>query len=686
MKLYTADNIRNIVFLSHYGAGKTSIAETMLFNAGATKRLGNVAEGTTVSDYDPSEVEHNMSVGLSILPLEWRQTKINILDAPGYADFVGEVKSAMRISTGAVVVIDAIAGLEVGTEITWEYTERDKLPKLIVINKLDRDNSDFPGNVEAIQAKFGAKCLPVQLPIGSGNEFKGVIDLVSMKGFEGTKSAEIDVPSDLLEQAKSYREKLVETAVEVDDELVTRYLEGEDISNEEIQFAIKKATTLGQLVPIFASSALQNIGVDLLLNGICDYFPSSKEIDTLKIVDTESEDTGKIETETSLVGFVFKTTADQFTGKISYLRIYAGSINSNSQVWNVNNKVAERVGQLFTLFGKNQSSVDQINAGDIGAIAKLSSTITGDTLCVQESPVKLEGISFPEANFNMAIEAKTNTDLDKMGSVLPRICEEDPSLKVQRNIETRETIISGIGDHHLEMVRERIQRKFGVGIILKTPKIAYKETISVSTKAEHKHKKQSGGHGQYGHVLLELEPLPRSGGFVFVNKIVGGTIPKNYIPVVEKGVSEAKVAGILAGFPVDDIKVSLYDGSFHPVDSSDIAFKISGAQAFKKGLNTGQSILIEPIMNISIIVPSTSTGDIMGDLNTKRGRVLGMEPNGDNSVIQAQAPYSELIKYAIDLKSMTQGRGSFSLEFSHYDEVPAHISRKIIEEMAVEKS
>lgn len=686
MKLYTADNIRNIVFLSHYGAGKTSIAETMLFNAGATKRLGNVAEGTTVSDYDPSEVEHNMSVGLSILPLEWRQTKINILDAPGYADFVGEVKSAMRISTGAVVVIDAIAGLEVGTEITWEYTEHDKLPKLIVINKLDRDNSDFPGNVEAIQAKFGAKCLPVQLPIGSGNEFKGVIDLVSMKGFEGTKSAEIDVPSDLLEQAKSYREKLVETAVEVDDELVTRYLEGEDISNEEIQFAIKKATTLGQLVPIFASSALQNIGVDLLLNGICDYFPSSKEIDTLKIVDTESEDTGKIETEASLVGFVFKTTADQFTGKISYLRIYAGSINSNSQVWNANNKVAERVGQLFTLFGKNQSSVDQINAGDIGAIAKLSSTITGDTLCVQESPVKLEGISFPEANFNMAIEAKTNTDLDKMGSVLPRICEEDPSLKVQRNIETKENIISGIGDHHLEMVRERIQRKFGVGIVLKTPKIAYKETISVSTKAEHKHKKQSGGHGQYGHVLLELEPLPRSGGFVFVNKIVGGTIPKNYIPVVEKGVSEAKVAGILAGFPVDDIKVSLYDGSFHPVDSSDIAFKISGAQAFKKGLNTGQSILIEPIMNISIIVPSTSTGDIMGDLNTKRGRVLGMEPNGDNSVIQAQAPYSELIKYAIDLKSMTQGRGSFSLEFSHYDEVPAHISRKIIEEMAVEKS
>jgi elongation factor G len=674
------------VFLSHYGAGKTSIAETMLFNSGSTKRLGNVDEGTTISDYDPSEVEHNMSVGLSLLPLEWKGTKINILDTPGYADFVGEVKSAMRVSTGAIVVIDAVAGLEVGTEKVWEYTEHDKIPHLILINKLDRDNADFQGKVEAIQAKLGANCLPIQLPIGSGSEFKGVIDLISMKGFEGTNSNEIDVPSALLEQAKSYREKLVEAAVEVDDELVVRYLEGEIISDEEIRLAIKKASTSGKLVPIFASSALLNVGVDLLFNGICDYLPSSEEIDTLMTVDPATGDKREIKSETTLVGFVFKTTADQFTGKISYLRIYSGSIKSNSQVWNSNKKVIERVGQLFTLFGKNQSPVDQINAGDIGAIAKLSSTVTGDTLCMQEHPLMLEGISFPDANFNMAIESKTKSDSDKMGTVLPRICEDDPSLKVQRNVETKETIISGIGDHHLEMVREKMQRKFGVGVLLKTPKIPYKETISISTKAEYKHKKQSGGHGQYGHVFLELEPLPRGSGFEFTNKIVGGAIPKNYIPVVEKGVNEAKVAGILAGYPIDDIKVKLYDGSFHPVDSSDIAFKIAGAQALKKGLNTGQSILIEPIMNISIIVPSTNTGDIMGDLNTKRGRVLGMEPNGDNSVIQAQAPYSELIKYAIDLKSMTQGRGSFSMEYSHYDEVPSHISRKIIEERAVEKS
>jgi len=596
------------------------------------------------------------------------------------------VKSAIRISTGAMLVIDAVAGVEVGTEKVWEYTGQEKMPRMITVNKIDRENSDYLGIVESIQAKLGEKCLPVQLPMGTGNEFKGVIDLVSMKGFEGTKSSVVDIPSDLLEQANSYREKLVEAAVEVDDELVTRYLEGENISDEEIRLAIMKASTSGMLVPIFASSALSNIGIDLLLNGICNYLPSSRDIDTFTVVDPESGEKSEVKPEDKLAGLVFKTTADQFTGKISYLRIYSGSINSNTQVWNSNKKVAERIGQLFTLFGKTQSSVDRINAGDIGAISKLNSTVTGDTLCTQEYPLKLEGISFPDANFNMAIESKTKTDLDKMGTVLPRICEEDPSLKVRRSSETHETIISGIGDHHLEMVRERMQRKFGVGIVLKTPKIPYKETISVATNAEYKHKKQSGGHGQYGHVKLKLEPLSRGSGFEFINKIVGGAIPKNYIPVVEKGVNEAKVAGVLAGFPVDDIKITLYDGSFHPVDSSDIAFKISGSQAFKKGLAGGQSILIEPVMNISIIVPTTNTGDIMGDLNTKRGRVLGMEPNGDNSVIQAQAPYSELVNYAIDLKSMTQGRGSFSMEFSHYDGVPSHISRKVIAEKEKEKA
>jgi elongation factor G len=687
MKIYEQDKIRNIVLVSHYGAGKTSISEAMLFTSGTIKRLGSSDEGTTTSDYDQSEIEHHMSINLSLLPQEWQGTKLNIMDTPGYADFAGEVKSAIRVSTGAIVVIDAVAGVEVGTEKVWEYVKQANLPKLIVINKIDRENVDFFRSLESVQSKFGLECLPVQLPLGFGSAFEGIIDLITMKAYQGVKADEIEIPSAMLEQAKLYREKLVESAVEVDDALVTRYLEGEEISNDEIAEAIKHAIIKGKLVPIFTCSALQNIGINLLLDGICYYLPSAKEIDVITVLENglKSDKEIKTETESSLVGFVFKTTADQFTGKISYLKIYSGTLTSNSQVWNPNKNITERIGQLFTLLGKTQSPVEKLTTGDIGALAKLSSTVTGDTLCSQEHPLLLEKINFPEVNFSLAIHSENKDDLDKIGTILPKLCEEDPSLKVHRDTATKETIISGIGDNHLEMVKERMQRKFGVSVKLQTPKIAYKETISVATKAEYKHKKQSGGHGQYGHVLLELEPLPRGSGFTFVNKIVGGTVPKNYIPAIEKGVNEAKTEGILAGYPLDDIRVTLYDGSFHAVDSSEIAFKIAAAQALKQGLNSGQSILLEPIMNISIIVPSINTGDIMGDLNTKRGRVLGMEPNGENSIIQAQAPYSELIRYAIDLKSITQGRGSFSLEFSNYEIVPPHISQKVIEEKAAEK-
>ena len=688
MKIYGPDKIRNIILLSHYGAGKTSIAESMLFASGAIKRLGSSDEGTTTSDYDPSEIEHHMSINMSLLPQEWLETKINIIDTPGYADFAGEVKSAIRVSTGAIVVIDAIAGVEVGTEKVWEYVKQANMPKLIVVNKIDRENVDFSRSVESVQAKFGLECMPVQLPIGSGNALEGIIDLVNMKAYQGAKGDEIDIPSSMLEQAKLFREKLIESAVEVDDALVTRYLEGEAISNDEIMQAIKRSIIDGKVVPIFACSALQNTGISLLLDGICHYLPSAKEADSLAVMEDDIKTDKEIgpEYENTLVGFVFKTTADQFTGKISCLKIYSGTLTSNSQVWNTNKSIMERVGQLFTLQGKTQTPVDKLTTGDIGAVSKLNSTVTGDTICSQEHPLILENIEFPEVSFSLAVHSETKDDLDKIGTILPKLCEEDPSLKVHRDAATKETIISGIGDNHLEMVKERMHRKFGVSVNLRTPKIAYKETISITAKAEHKHKKQSGGHGQYGHVLLELAPLPRGSGFAFVNKIVGGSIPRNYIPVVEKGVNEAKTDGILAGYPIDDIQVTLYDGSFHAVDSSDIAFKIAAIQALKKGLTAGQSILLEPIMNINIVVPTSYTGDIMGDLNTKRGRVLGMEPNGENSVILAQAPYSELIRYAINLKSITQGRGYFKIEFSHYEVVPSYISQKIIEEKAAEKN
>ncbi len=672
--------IRNVVLLSHQGAGKTSLAEFILFTSGAIQRLGNVKDGTTTSDYDPLEVERHMGINLSLLPIQWQGMKLNLIDTPGYADFIGEVRSGLRVTEGAIIVICAASGVEVGTEQMWNDAEKANLPRLIFVNKMDRDNADFFSTLKGIQAKLSPKCLPLQLPIGSQSDFQGIIDLVAMKAYIGAASQEAEIPSTLREQAEASREKLVEAAVEVDDELINKYLGGEPINNEEIFAAIKKSTIAGKLVPVFVGSALQGIGTQQVLNGICSYLPSPEEKDAIvaKNVSTGNQEEIKPNSESPVSGLVFKTTADPYVGKLSYFRIYSGVISSNSQVWNANKNSMERIGQLFTMLGKNQQTVPQVTAGDIGAVARLSLTTTGDTLCAREHPVILPGIEFPKANFSMAIQPQEKTDLDKMSTVLPRICEEDPSLQTRREADTNEFIISGVGDNHLEIVREKIRRKFGVEVRLDLPMIPYKETITMSTKAEYKHRKQSGGHGQYGHVLLELEPLPRGGGFEFAKKIVGGAIPHNYIPSVEKGVNEAKQEGVLAGYPVVDVKVSLYDGSFHAVDSSDIAFKIAGAQALKKGLSQGQPVLVEPIMNLTITVPEMYTGDITSDLNTKRGRVLGMNPANGINVIEAQAPYAELLRYALNLRSLTQGRGSFVMGFDHYEEVPAHLSQKII--------
>jgi len=675
--------IRNVVFISHQGAGKTSLAEYMLFASGAIQRLGSVEDGTTTSDYDPLEVERRMGINLSLLSFEWKETKLNVIDTPGYADFVGEVRSGLRVTEGAIVVICAASGVEVGTEQMWADAEKATLPRLIFINKMDRDNADFFSTVEGIKAKLSPRCLPLQLPIGSQSEFQGIVDLVTMKAYIGNTSEEAEIPSALQEQAEASRDRLVEAAVEIDDGLIGKYLEGEAISNEEILAAIKKSTVAGKLVPVFVGSALQGIGIQQLLNGICYYLPSPEDRDAFvaKNVATGNQEEIKPVAESPLSSLVFKTSADPYVGKLSYFRVYSGVISSNSQVWNANRNSMERVGQLFTVLGKNQQLLPQVAAGDIGVVARLSVTTTGDTLCAREHSVIFEGIDFPHANFSMAIQPETKTDLDKMSTALPRICEEDPSLQTRREPDTSDFIISGVGDSHLEIVREKMRRKFGVSVRLDLPKIPYKETITVSTKAEHKHRKQSGGHGQYGHVLLELEPLPRASGFEFAEKIFGGAIPRNYIPSVEKGVNEARQEGVLAGYPVVDVKVKLYDGSFHSVDSSDIAFKIAAAQALKKGLSQGQPVLLEPIMKLKIAAPQAYTGDIMSDLNTKRGRVLGMNPSGGINVIDAQAPYSELVRYAIDLRSMTQGRGDFVMEFDHYEEVPAHLSQKVIDDV-----
>lgn len=674
--------IRNVVLLSHQGAGKTSLGESMLFTSGTIQRLGNVADGTTTSDYDPLEAERRMGINLSLLPLQWQGMKLNIIDTPGYADFIGEARSGLRVAEGAIIVVCAASGVEVGTEQMWSDTERGNLPRLIFVNKMDRDNADFFATLKGIQSKLSPRCLPVQLPIGSQKDFQGIVDLVTMKAYIGADSQEAEIPSALREQAEASRERLVEAAVEIDDELINKYLGGEAINKEEIFAVIRKSTIAGKLVPVFAGSALKGMGARQILNGICSYLPSPEENGAIvaKNASTGNQEEIKPDSESPLSILVFKTTADPYVGKLSYFRVYSGAVSSNSQVWNANKSSMERIGQLFTMLGKNQQTVPQVTAGDVGAVARLSLTATGDTLCAREHSVILPGIEFPKANFSMAIQPQAKSDLDKMSTVLPRICEEDPSLETRREADTNEFIISGIGDNHLEITREKIRRKFGVEVKLDPPKIPYKETITVSANAEYKHKKQTGGHGQYGHVLLELEPLPRGGGFEFVKKIVGGAIPQNYVPSVEKGVNEAKQEGVLAGYPVVDVKVSLYDGSFHPVDSSDIAFKVAGAQALRKGLSQAQPVLIEPVMKLTITVPETYTGDITSDLNTKRGRVLGMNPGNGINVIEAQAPYAELVRYALNLRSLTQGRGSFVMGFDHYEEVPAHLSQKIIAE------
>ncbi len=688
MQQYGLENIRNLVLLSHGGAGKTSVAEAILFTSGAIKRLGRVDDGATTSDYDPDEIKRQISINLTMLPCEWQKTKINLIDTPGYSDFVGEVKGAMRVSEGAVIVVCAASGVEVGTEQVWTYCEEASLPRLIFINKMDRENADFYRTVDELKAKLGSRCVPLQLPIGAHDSFQGVVDLLTMKSFIGSEASEAEIPSSVQNQADSFREKLVEAVAEIDDRLLEKYLDGEELSLEELGDGLRQGTLSGKIVPVLVGSAMQNMGIAFLLDAVHNYLPSPREREVIMAGGSAGQATQTIEPSESapLTALVFKTSADPYVGKLTYFRVYLGTISSNSQVWNATRGGEERIGQLFILRGKTQEPVSQLGAGDIGGVAKLSLTSTGDTLCSRDKPVKIAGIRFPEPTFNEAVHPKTKADLDKLGTALARLSEEDPTLRVHRDADTGETILSGLGETHLEVAAEKMLRKFGVGVELDTPKVPYRETITVPAKAEYKHKKQTGGHGQYGHVLLEVEPLPRGSGTEFADKVVGGRIPKNYIPAVEKGVNEAVQEGVLARYPVVDIKATVYDGSYHPVDSSEICFKIAGAQALKKGLSQGQPILLEPIMTVKVTVPEDFTGDIIGDLNTKRARVLGMNPEGGTNNIEAQVALAEILRYAIDLKSITQGRGSFTVEFSHYEEVPAHVAQKIIAERQAEKT
>jgi elongation factor G len=682
MKQYQPENIKNVVLLSHSGAGKTSLSEAMLFNAGVINRLGKVDAGTTTSDYDQDEIKRKISINTTLMPYEWHDIKVNILDTPGYSDFAGEVDAAVRVCESAVIVAAASSGMEVGTEQAWAYCE--DAARLFFINKMDRENANFGKITGEIQAKFGTKCIPVQMPAGAHTDFKGVVSLLTMKYYSGEKGEEADIPSELKEQASSMREKMVEAIAETDDQLIEKYLNGEELSQEELLSTLKKAVADVKIFPILAGSALQNVAINRLMSMINEYLPSPQNAEIQTTEDSAIKDI-KINATGPLAALVFKTSADPYVGKLTYFKVFSGELESNSQVWNVNQGNAERLGQLFIIRGKTQEPVAKISAGDMGAVAKLSITATGDTLGMQDKQVKIAPAVYPKTLFSVAVLPKTKADVDKLGPSLTRLAEEDPTLIVHRDPDTGETILSGLGETQVEVAAEKIMRKFGVAVELKAPKVPYKETITRSAKGEYKHKKQTGGHGQYGHVILELEPITGGGENEFENKVVGGTIPKNYIPAVEKGVHEAIKEGAIAGYPIVNIRTLVMDGSFHPVDSSEICFKIAGAGAFKKAMLEGNPILLEPIVNMKIKIPGDYTADIIGDLNTKRARVQGMNPEGSNNTVDAQVPLAEILRYAIDLKSMTQGRGSFSYEFDHYEEVPSHITQKIVAEHEAEK-
>lgn len=687
MATYTTGQIRNVVLLSHSGAGKTSLTEAMLFSSGVTNRLGRVEEGTTVSDYDPDSIKRKITINLSLLPCPWNSAKINLIDTPGYPDFLGEVKAGIRVADGGVVLVSAASGVEVGTELTWGHAEEANLPRLILVNKMDRENADFARALAEIQKKLGKKCVAIQFPIGAQQEFQGVVDLISMKAFTGAKAEEKEVPAGVKGQAESLREKLVEAVADVSDEVMTKYLDGKEVAAEEIKAALKTAVAAGSIVPVLAGSGLQNIGVSLLFQNMIDYLPSPAG-QSFKAMDLQSKSEVDVKADAAapLAALVFKTSADPYVGKLTYFRVYSGAISSNSQVMNSTRNAVERIGQLFLVRGKTQEPVPQVIAGDIGGVAKLASTSTNDTLSAKEKPYSLAPIKFPPPAYGAAIYPKTKADLDKLGLVLPRLVEEDPTLQVKREMDTAETILWGLGETQVEVVADRMQRKFGVEVRLEIPKVPYKETVTARVQAEYRHKKQTGGHGQFGHVWIEMEPLERASGFEFTERIVGGVIPKNYIPGVEKGVMEARQEGVLARYPVVDVRATLFDGSYHPVDSSDMSFKIAGLQAFKKGMAQANPVLLEPVMKLRVTVPDNYTGDIIGDLNTKRARVLGVSPQGGMSVIEALVPLAEVQRYNADLRSITQGRGVYSMEFDHYEEVPSFIAQKIIEARQAEKA
>jgi elongation factor G len=692
MAVEGVNQIRNLGIIGQGGGGKTSLADAILFNAGANTRIGRVDDGSSVFDFEPEEVKRQQSLSTSFHHVAWKKHEINIIDMPGYANFLPDSLNCMRACSGLVMVLEAAPGaLKVEAERLWARANELGLPCLAFVSKLDRENADFNAAVEELRSVLQARPVPIQLPIGSAENLQGFVDVVRMKALlaqpDGTLK-EDELPADLADAAQAARERLMETAAEVNDELIEQYLENGTLTDEQLATALRQGVIGRKFIPVLAGSGSKNIGVPALLDAVVTLLPAPSELGPMKGEDPKSGEVveREVSAEAPLSLFVFKTIVDPFAGKLSVFQVVSGQLNGDSTLVNVNSETKERFGNVFKLEGKKQHPVDRVIAGDIAAVAKLKDTVAGDTLVDERAPIVYPRLLDFPPSISFAVAPKSKGDEEKVSQALNRLAEEDPTLRLGRDPQSKEIIVSGVGQLHVEVTVDRLKRKYGVEVDLQAPKVAYKETIKAKAESQGKYKKQSGGRGQYGDTWLKIEPLPRGGGFEFVDEIVGGVIPRQYIPAVEKGIREALAGGVIAGYEMVDVKATLYDGSFHAVDSSEMAFKIAASIGFKNAVSQAKPVLLEPIMALEIAVPDDCMGDIIGDLNSRRGKVLGVDPKANGQVIKAHVPQAEVLRYSPDLRSMTSGRGNFTMEFSHYEEVPPHLAEKIIKEAEARKA
>ncbi len=683
MKEYSTDAIRNVALVSHGGAGKTTLVESFLHATGATTRVGKIEDGSTASDFDEEEVRRGISLYTSVIPVEYKDCKINVLDTPGFLDFIGEVISALRVADGAIVLIDSVSGVEVGTEITWQYCDRFHLPRFAVVNKMERDNANFQKALASLQEFSSIRVIPVQLPWGEKQAFQGVIDLLTMKAYKGNSKTPVDIPAEYREAADSARMALVEAAAEGEDALLEKYLEAGELSDEEVIRGLRGVTKSGSFVPVFVASGSQEAGIFPLLNAIVDLIPSPAEVGPALAAGKGGEEQLEAKDSGPLAAYVWKTTADPFVGKLTFFRVYSGTVNSDSRVWNQAKNLEERLGQVSIIRGKETLAVRVVHSGDIGIVPKLAETTTGNTLSDRNHPMELPKPEYPGALFQVAIQPKTQIDSAKISPTLTRLTEEDPTLSWHMEPSTNQTILQGMGDQHIDVVIRRAETKFQTAMLTEEPRVPYREAITKKGSAMYRHKKQTGGSGQFGEVHLRVEPIEED--FEFVNDVFGGAISGSYMPAIEKGIRAVMKEGILAGYPVSNVKVSVFDGKEHPVDSKPIAFEIAGREAFKLAFHEAGPVLFEPIMLVQINVPEANMGDIMGDLNTRRARIQGMNSEHGVSIVSAHVPLAEMLRYTTQLRSMTSGRGYFTMQFDHYEIVPSHLAQEVIAQKQKEK-